>query len=946
MKGHIKKLLAMGVATAMLFTGMPVTSLAEESTATEETVEEETEEEDLDEAEPEDAEDEESEETEDSDTAEDTEESDAEEETSEDSDDAEDTDESEDEETEDTEDSEDADTEEEDCAHTYVYTSNEDGTHTVTCEKCDYEEIVDCTYVDGKCKYCEYEKPEGTEDEDDAEAFSYEETVAGYTISISAEEGVLPAGTTVTISKVSYTEEQSVQELVEEELDETETVEQTVTFDITFYDEDGTEIEPEDGCVSVNITLAQSLLNTASEDHTIGIRVYHIDDEDTVEEVESSQEGSELTFEAEEFSAYAVTVVKEAKQSMDGGIHYNELYVDMYGQETMEDVVDAQARELEEEEASGASAAGSSSNTYTTCSSKSAAASYIKTQMVARASKIYICMSSSYWDYVDDIIEQAMEYSDSCSGQEGDALLWGYTGYEYQVDYYDSDSNYDYAITMYYYTNASQEKAFTKKVSSIMSSLDTETGSQYDTIRAIYDYVCDNVDYDYTNLEKYERGNYSDSVMLTFTGYAAACNGTSVCQGYAIFFYRLAKEYGLSCRIITSSDHAWNIVKIGSYYYNVDSTWDGEDSVTYHNYFLKCNADFPDHTRESQYNTSAFNKAYPMSSTSYDLEAAETYYTVTFNGNGVTLSEESRQVKYGNTLGTMPTGTKKGYAISSWNTKSDGSGSAVTTSTKIKKNLTIYAQWTPITYKIAFDGNGSTSGSTATMTDCTYNQEITLIANGYKKKGYKFVSWNTAADGTGTEYANQAVVKNLQYKQGKTKTLYAQWKKAKYTITYELNSGTNSDSNPSYYYVTTSTITLADPTRKGYTFKGWFTDSDYTNQITQIAKGSTGNKTLYAKWSTNKYYIKFYGNNSTSGSMDTMTCKYTTSYTLTSNAFKRTGYSFNGWNTAADGTGTAYANGATVKKLSSKSGGTVKRKRLTSSTLSITSQNPHTRGRR
>jgi uncharacterized repeat protein (TIGR02543 family) len=62
-------------------------------------------------------------------------------------------------------------------------------------------------------------------------------------------------------------------------------------------------------------------------------------------------------------------------------------------------------------------------------------------------------------------------------------------------------------------------------------------------------------------------------------------------------------------------------------------------------------------------------------------------------------------------------------------------------------------------------------------TSCKYDQKKTLKKNAYKKSGYTFVGWNTKKDGSGTSYKNQAEVKNLAKKGGKTITLYAQWKK-------------------------------------------------------------------------------------------------------------------------------------------------------------------------
>ena len=79
------------------------------------------------------------------------------------------------------------------------------------------------------------------------------------------------------------------------------------------------------------------------------------------------------------------------------------------------------------------------------------------------------------------------------------------------------------------------------------------------------------MEYDYTNLN-------DDNYKLKYTAYAAMCNGTAVCQGYSNLLYRMLLEAGVDCRIISgigvSGGHAWNIVRLGDLYYNVDATWD------------------------------------------------------------------------------------------------------------------------------------------------------------------------------------------------------------------------------------------------------------------------------------------------------------------------------------------------------------------------------------
>ena len=227
------------------------------------------------------------------------------------------------------------------------------------------------------------------------------------------------------------------------------------------------------------------------------------------------------------------------------------------------------------------------------------------------------------------------------------------------------------------------------------------------------------------------------------------------------------------------------------------------------------------------------------------------------------------------------------------------------------------------TYTVRFSGNNADSGS---MTDqsITYGSGSILRANTFQKKGYTFKNWNTKADGSGISLVNKADGSKLTQTAGAVVTLYAQWTKTKYSISYNLNNGTNSKDNPSSYDIKTNTITLKDASRKGYTFNGWYTDKNYKKRITQIKKGSTGNITLYAKWTVNSYTIIFDGNGSTSGSMKKLSgCKYGKTYTLTKNGFKKKGYTFKGWRTSKNGDGKLYKNQAEIKNLSAKSGGKV-----------------------
>lgn len=153
-------------------------------------------------------------------------------------------------------------------------------------------------------------------------------------------------------------------------------------------------------------------------------------------------------------------------------------------------------------------------------------------------------------------------------------------------------------------------------------------------------------------------------------------------------------------------------------------------------------------------------------------------------------------------------------------------------------------------YEIQFDANGG-SGQMNSI-KATYDKNRTLPGNTFTRKGYSFLNWNLAPDNSDEEYANKDNVINLSDVQNDVVTLYAQWSLNKYSIKYYLNGGKNNSKNPSSYTVKTSTITLKNPTKKGYTFLGWYKDSKFKTKVTKISKGSTGNVKLYAKWKKNK----------------------------------------------------------------------------------------------
>ena len=282
---------------------------------------------------------------------------------------------------------------------------------------------------------------------------------------------------------------------------------------------------------------------------------------------------------------------------------------------------------------------GSSTGQY--FSDYDSAVLYLRKQMVSRETKINLNFPESwftshkdglYWDLLYD----AMKCDDSSTGQEGDALLYGYAGCN--VSY--STAGY-IKYTMAYHSNAEQEAKLTEAVAAAMEKLQLNGLSEAKKITKIHDYICNHVDYAYNSTEE-----------QIYTAYGALCTGKAVCQGYAVLFYRLCKEAGLSVRVISGTGnggpHAWNIVRIGSKYYNVDCTWDGQDTATYNEFLLKSEADFSDHTRESwevagnhylDYTSAEFNAQYPMTEKSWDESTTYAHSEETTSG-AVTLKAE------------------------------------------------------------------------------------------------------------------------------------------------------------------------------------------------------------------------------------------------------------------------------------------------------------------
>ena len=297
-----------------------------------------------------------------------------------------------------------------------------------------------------------------------------------------------------------------------------------------------------------------------------------------------------------------------------------------------------------------------------------------------------------------------------------------------------------------------------------------------------------------------------------------------------------------------------------------------------------------------------------------------------------------------NVISNITVPTRTGYTFVGYYTGKNGTGTCHINSagtitagkTEFTADTTLYAHWRVNTYTIKYDANGGSG--TMENTTAVYGTSVSLSDRNFTRTGYTFKGWSTTANGAVT-YSNKQSVLNLSTEAGKTITLYAVWEADIYTITLDnqgaatagttvfyqkYDSGSYSDSICSQ-----ALSSITRPVLTGKTFGGYYTQKNgtglcYINSagtITAEKTAFTSDITLYAYWTTNIYFIQ-YDANGGSGAMENTQISCGTSAVLRENAFIRTGYTFKGWSTAANGT-VEFKDKQTVLDLTQEAGKTI-----------------------
>ena len=300
-----------------------------------------------------------------------------------------------------------------------------------------------------------------------------------------------------------------------------------------------------------------------------------------------------------------------------------------------------------------------------------------------------------------------------------------------------------------------------------------------------------------------------------------------------------------------------------------------------------------------------------------DTKVVAGEYKVTKNVTLTALWDDEANVSYSSVFGKVPTSftakrnqtltEKKLTAIESstytfmgWFYSKDetnnGTGTQAKVDDKITADTTLYAKWktSTITFETQFGEASSIKKYTGEKLE---ESEITSLS----ETGYTFSGWYNDSTQLTTDYSVTADV-----------TFTAKWTANTYTVTFNSNGGTGSDTTQDFSFGTSKALTQNTFTKTGYTFIGWATEQN-SAQVEYSDKASfltpAENITLYAIWKANEYTITFEANNGTTQTA-TQTVTYGKTEKLNTNPFTYTAYRFTAWNTNQDGSGSSYSNGS------------------------------------
>ncbi|MBQ4629496.1 MAG: InlB B-repeat-containing protein [Clostridia bacterium] len=353
---------------------------------------------------------------------------------------------------------------------------------------------------------------------------------------------------------------------------------------------------------------------------------------------------------------------------------------------------------------------------------------------------------------------------------------------------------------------------------------------------------------------------------------------------------------------------------------------DGSDETITQNYLYGESVTAPILAREG-YTFNGWSSALPEEAT------ATATYTANWIGNDNTIIFDSRGgsavesaiVKTGERVEQPTAPTKIGCTFGGWYKDKLCTEVWNFNTDTVFGETTLYAKWTVTQHKVAWDTNGGNTltGSGYTNGSVDYGTVITApeapTKDSFQGTNYIFAGWNTAKDGSGTAWENGVTVTG-------DVTYYAQWNTTltKYTVVW-MTDGISAETDSNLNWGTAITYDGAQPTKDAdvqytYTFDGWNTKADGSGDKWKSGDTVTGDVTYYAQFAktVNQYKVAWdvNGGNELTGDYTSGSVDYGTVITApdapTKDSFHGTNYIFAGWNTAKDGSGSAWKSGDAV----------------------------------
>ena len=291
--------------------------------------------------------------------------------------------------------------------------------------------------------------------------------------------------------------------------------------------------------------------------------------------------------------------------------------------------------------------------------------------------------------------------------------------------------------------------------------------------------------------------------------------------------------------------------------------------------------EYANHTFVAWYDNEAYDEAGRVTSIPANATGNKTVYVkwndkvykVSFNANGGTGRGEqdlsmvnSDQLK---TIEQLRITAPQGYTFGAWNTAQDGSGDSYSDGAVIYNNLTnvanatvtLYAQWTPNPYEVAFEPNGADGGETMENQQLTYDMPTNLTACAFTRTGYAFERWasDTNYNYQTKYYLDEAEVTNLTAELNAVVSLYANWTGIVYTVTFDANGGAGEMDPLICTYTVPTNLPACTFTRDGWGFKGWTTNGADDVVLFDRARvtnlTTTAEVTLLACWTGVTYSV-------------------------------------------------------------------------------------------